>query len=103
MLKRLFVSLFHSLNSKGIRHYWVPSKHDEFNKTFVIKQNYNVSKELKELVEKQNVYIMNINDKLTNQQKVIKNILEKMEQQTYDLECLQIITLVNMILLLFKR
>jgi hypothetical protein len=106
MLKRQVVSLFHSLKSKGIRHYWAPSKHDEFNKTFVINQNYNMSKELKELIEKQNVYIININNQLTTQKKVIENIyinLEKMEQHAYGLECLQVITLFSMGFLLFKR
>jgi hypothetical protein len=43
MLKRQVVSLFHSLKAKEITYYWVPSKHDEFNKTYVMNQNYNAS------------------------------------------------------------
>ena len=106
MLKRSFVSSFHSLKSTGIRYYWVPSKNEEVNNTFVIKQHHNVSKEVNELIEKQNVYIININEQLTNQKKVIENIykkLEQMEQHAYGLECLQVITVFNLCLFIFKR
>lgn len=48
MLKRPFVSLFHSLNPKGKRYYWIPPNPDELNKLSLIKQKYDIPKDVLE-------------------------------------------------------
>ena len=69
MLKRPIVSLFHSLKSKGKRYYWVPPNPDELNKLSLIKQKYDIPKDVLELMENQEKNINILNDQLTNQKK----------------------------------
>ena len=46
MLKRPVVSLFHSLKSKGMRYYWVPPNPEDLNKLSLIKQKYEIPKDI---------------------------------------------------------
>lgn len=74
MLKRPIVSLFYSLKPKGKRYYWVPTNPDELNKLSLIKQKYDIPKDILELMEEQEKNIKNLNDQLTIQKKVIEKI-----------------------------
>jgi hypothetical protein len=96
MLKRPVVSLFHSLKSKGKRYYWVPPKPEDINKLSLIKQKYEIPKEiftsLQELMETQESNIKDLNNQLTNQKKVIEKIYDKlheMENYSYDARFIQ--------------
>lgn len=100
MLKRPIVSLFSSLKSKGKRFYWVPTKSEEYNKLSLIKDKYNIPNDifisLQELLEIQETKIKELNNQLTNQQKVIEkiyNIVEHINKYNYGSRFLQSITL----------
>lgn len=82
MLKRTIVSLLFSLKSKGRRTYWVPPNPDELNKLSLIKQKYDIPKDVLELMNKQEKNINNLNEQLTNQKKVIENLHEQITNQT---------------------
>jgi hypothetical protein len=110
MLKRHVVSLFHSLKSKGMRYYWVPPNPEDLNKLSLIKQKYEIPKDiftsLQELMETQESNIKDLNNQLTNQKKVIEKIydkLESMDKYAYDSRFLQVISLGYIFLILFKR
>lgn len=95
MLKRSFVSLFHSLKSKGKRFYWVPPE-EEYNKISLIKHKYDIPKEILDLIETQELHIKDLNKQLTNQKKVIEkiyNIVEHINNYNYDSRFIQIMTL----------
>jgi hypothetical protein len=96
MLKRPVVSLFHSLKSKGMRYYWVPPNPEDLNKLSLIKQKYEIPKDvftsLQELMETQESNIKDLNTQLTNQKKVIEKIYDKlneMENYSYDARFIQ--------------
>jgi hypothetical protein len=74
MLKRLFVSSSSLLKSKGRRYYWVPPNPEELSKISLIKQKYDIPKEIIELMESQEKELKNINNQLTNEKKVIEKI-----------------------------
>ena len=77
MLKRLFVSSYPFLKVKNRRYCYTQPNSEDIAKTSLIKQKYDVPKELielKELQEKQEKELKNINEQLTNQIKVIEKI-----------------------------
>jgi hypothetical protein len=74
MLKRLFVSSSSLLKSKGRRYYWVPPNPEELSKISLIKQKYDIPRDLLELIDSQEKELKNINDQLTKQIKVIEKI-----------------------------
>jgi len=74
MLKRLFVSSSSLLKSKGRRYYWVPPNPEELSKISLIKQKYDIPKEIIEFMESQEKELKNINNQLTNEKKVIEKI-----------------------------
>jgi hypothetical protein len=75
MLKRPLVSLFHSLKLKGRRYYWEPPNNQEILKTSLIKQKYDIPKEIIDILENQEKNQIIITEQLTNQKKVIEKIL----------------------------
>ena len=106
MLKRPVVSLFHSLKSKGKKYYWVPPKPEDINKLSLIKQKYEIPKDVLELMETQESNIKELNNQLTNHKKVIEKIyykLESMDKYAYDSRFLQVISLGYIFVILFKR
>lgn len=77
IVKGHFVSLFHSLNNKGKRYYWTPINSSEYNKNYLIEQKCNISQEFKktqELIKIQESSIKKIDDKLSNQERVIEKL-----------------------------
>jgi|688.fasta_scaffold652436_2 uncharacterized coiled-coil protein SlyX len=113
MLKRPVVSLFHSLKSKGMRYYWVPPNPDDINKISLLKQKYDIKASetkdiftsLQELIETQESNIKDLNTQLTNQEKVIQKIydkLETMDKYAYDSRMLQVFSLGYIFVILFK-
>lgn len=106
MLKRPIVSLFHSLRSKGKRYYWVPPNPDEFNKLSLIKQKYDIPKDILELMDEQEKNIKKLNEQLTNQKKVIEQIydtVEHIDDYNHDSRVVQIMTLVYVFLISISR
>lgn len=79
MLKRPVVSLFHFLNTKGKRYYWTPPNPDELNKLSVIKQKYDIPKDIFEHMEDQEKNLKQLTTELTNQKKVIEKIYNTLE------------------------
>ena len=79
MLKRNIVSLSLFIKSKDKRYYWVPPNFEDSNKIVIIKKSNDIPKEVLDLMEKQEKNIQCLNDKLTNQQKVIENIHDQLE------------------------
>ena len=105
MLKRPLVSLFYSLKSKGIRYYWVPPNPEDLNKLSLIKQKYEIPKDILELMEEQQSNIKDLNNQLTNQKKVIEKIydkLESMDKYAYDSRMLQVFSLGYIFVILFN-
>jgi hypothetical protein len=109
MLKRHVVSLFHSLKSKGMRYYWVPPNPEDLNKLSLIKQKYEIPKDiftsLQELMETQESNIKDLNNQLTNQKKVIEKIYDKlheMQNYSYDTRFLHFQTFMFVIFTFFK-
>ena len=105
MLKRPVVSLFHSLKSKGMRYYWVPPNPEDLNKLSLIKQKYEIPKDILELMETQESNIKDLNTQLTNQKKVIEKIydkLETMENYSYDTRFIQFQTFLFVIFTFIK-
>lgn len=99
MLKRPFVSLFYSLKLKNKRYYWVPPNLDENNKIYLIKQKYDIPKELLDIIEFQEKNIKDLNRQLTNQKKVIEKIHETVEHinvYNYDTRIVQTLILFNL-------
>jgi len=110
MLKRQFVSIFHSLKSKGKRYYWVPPNSEEYNKISLSKQKNDNSQDifinLKKLIDIQESKIKELNNQLTNQQKVIEKIyykLQDMENYAYDSRLIQILTLFNGFIIIISK
>lgn len=72
IVKRQFVSLFHSLKCNRKIYYWVPTNTPEYNKNYLIEQKCKFinSQECKKTQE----LIKEINDKLLNQEKNIEGL-----------------------------
>jgi tagatose-1,6-bisphosphate aldolase non-catalytic subunit AgaZ/GatZ len=105
MLKRPVVSLFHSLKSKGMRYYWVPPNPEDLNKLSLIKQKYEIPKDILELMETQESNIKDLNTQLTNQKKVIEKIYDKlhdMQNYSYDTRFLHFQTFMFVIFTFIK-
>jgi hypothetical protein len=75
MLKRPVVSLFHSLKSKGKRYYWEQPKNDIIDELPLIKQKYDIPKEIVDHMKNQEKQIKEIKDELTNQKKYLKILI----------------------------
>ena len=88
MLKRTFVSLYHSLNGKNIRFYYTPPIPEEHDKHLLKDKNYHFIslqefkqiqeqefKKTQRLIEIQESNIKDINNKLTKQTRLIEDII----------------------------
>ena len=64
----MFIRRFVSSSFKGLRYYWVPTKNEDLSRLSLIKQKYDIPKEVQELMEMQEKELKNINDKLTTLQ-----------------------------------
>ena len=100
MIKRPFVSLFHSLNMKRCRYYWVPPKSEDIDTLSLIKEKYKFkTSEIKEVfdhIKNQEKQIKELKDQLTNQTKVIENmnyVVKNIYIETHDIFS---ISLINM-------
>ena len=106
MLKRPIVSLFHFLNPKGKRYYWIPSNPDELNKLSFIKQKYDIPKDVLEYMEDQQQNIKQLTTELTNQKKVIEKIystVNHINNYNYDSRFIQCITLFYVFLIKISK
>lgn len=100
MLKRSFVSLFHSLKIKSCRHYWVPHNPEDINKLSLIKEKYEIKdndiKDILDHMKNQENQIKEIKDELTNQTKVIENmnyVVKYTYTTQHDICCISLINL----------
>ena len=96
MLKRRVVSLFHSLKSKGKRYYWEQPKNDIINELHLIKQKYDIPKEIVDHIKKQEKQIKEIKDELTNQKKVVENINSNVKNVYEGIDYIYVMSLINM-------
>lgn len=106
MLKRPIVSLFHFLNPKRRRYYWIPPNPEELNKLSLIKQKYDIPKDVLEHMEDQEQNIKQLTTELTNQKKVIEkiySIVQHINNYNYDSRILHILTLFNTYLILISK
>jgi len=109
MLKRTFVSSFHFLKSKGRRFYYEPYKKDEYNKIALIQEKYDIPKEFLYLMKEQEKSIKEINNILTNQQKVIEKMdnkiqsIQSIQNYSYDLGFFKFFTLFYVNVILFSN
>ena len=76
----MFIRRFVSSSFKGLRYYWVPTKNEDLSRLSLIKQKYELPKEVQELMEMQEKELKNINDKLTTLQTNQLNQLKEFEK-----------------------